>query len=874
MKRRHVTRMMAVVTAMGLTVTTPMTAMAETISNSAGTETVVEYVEVVGSGTETIDGDVANSDGDYAVYMGDDVDYSGGTWKIEDVLDGSVTITGDVSVDDKNNDVETWIDGVYIESEGGKGSVTIGGDITVSSKDGRAQGINADGSSEGAGANTNINIEVGGDINAASDNSYAKGIRIESGVAGEITVHGDIKANGAAQNETDSSNHGILVNKNESGKTEPLTIAVDGDVTAEGYHGRGIVSNDKGRAIDIKIGGNVSGSQHGIGGNDNCGKTSITVGGDVSGGEAGVTWGNDGGEMHIIIDGNVSSEGVGIASSTENGGKTDIEIGGEVKSSGNQGIWIGGSDADIALTVGKGITVSNESGKLTVEGLGISGSIRGAEDTDISHIDAKINGDIVVTSKEHRAVGIEVAGAVEGDITVNGDIKAKGDDKPEEEESIKGNSEAFGINFAKTEISSEQPITITVGGDVLAEGYNACAVYGENYKGTALLSVDGDITGSRWGVGLAGDGDVDVVTTGTISHQGGADGSSIWLSIKESTDDVPSVTAWKIEGAGDGTLLQVKHNGEAVSDEKKADIVKEYADKALAAINYIIKGSVTENGKETDNGTIVLTGASGTVTVGDKTYETAHQGESIKISVKTVDGYKYSISDGQGLLTKNSDGTYTLRVPEGGGVDLKAVIEKIENQRREDRDSDDSDSSSGSGGSSGSGSSSGSSGTGIAAKNAKGPGALVNAEGSWIAVNGGNMFMYSDGSYAAGSNILTSDGTTKEHLGWVRSNDRWYAFGADAVMKTGWVRDEYEDKWYYCDINNGMNTGWMLSTEDGYWYYLDPATGCMLTGWQTINGKKYYLGANSAAAGHPYGALYINGTTPDGFSVDADGARV
>jgi len=40
----------------------------------------------------------------------------------------------------------------------------------------------------------------------------------------------------------------------------------------------------------------------------------------------------------------------------------------------------------------------------------------------------------------------------------------------------------------------------------------------------------------------------------------------------------------------------------------------------------------------------------------------------------------------------------------------------------------------------------------------------------------------------------------------------------------------------------------------------------MLTGWQAINGKYYYLGTN--------GAMYYNTWTPDGKYVDGSGAWV
>ena len=66
----------------------------------------------------------------------------------------------------------------------------------------------------------------------------------------------------------------------------------------------------------------------------------------------------------------------------------------------------------------------------------------------------------------------------------------------------------------------------------------------------------------------------------------------------------------------------------------------------------------------------------------------------------------------------------------------------------------------------------------------------------------------------------------------------------------------------------------------------------MLSGWQTINGKQYYLAPIPAATTYtfdtqnvmwvydnvknlrPYGSLYVNTTTPDNFKVNADGVKV
>ena len=66
-----------------------------------------------------------------------------------------------------------------------------------------------------------------------------------------------------------------------------------------------------------------------------------------------------------------------------------------------------------------------------------------------------------------------------------------------------------------------------------------------------------------------------------------------------------------------------------------------------------------------------------------------------------------------------------------------------------------------------------------------------------------------------------------------------------------------------------MLTGWQL--ENNAVYYLnnnptDPHYGAMMSGWVTVDGIDYYLDNT--------GKLVVNGTTPDGYLVDANGAKI
>ena len=97
--------------------------------------------------------------------------------------------------------------------------------------------------------------------------------------------------------------------------------------------------------------------------------------------------------------------------------------------------------------------------------------------------------------------------------------------------------------------------------------------------------------------------------------------------------------------------------------------------------------------------------------------------------------------------------------------------------------------------------------------------------------------------------------------GWIKENGTWYYLNKSGAMQTGWVKDK--GTWYYLNDSGAMQTGWVK--ENGTWYYLNQS-GSMETGWFTVSDKWYY--ANES------GALAINTTTPDGYTVNADGEWV
>ncbi len=106
--------------------------------------------------------------------------------------------------------------------------------------------------------------------------------------------------------------------------------------------------------------------------------------------------------------------------------------------------------------------------------------------------------------------------------------------------------------------------------------------------------------------------------------------------------------------------------------------------------------------------------------------------------------------------------------------------------------------------------------------------AYPEVEGTWSETAQGWQFLKKTGGYARGETF--------------RNNGRVYGFGTDCYMLTGWHL--VNGTWHYFDANGSMAFGQWIETS-GLWYYVD---------------------AN--------GSLFVNGTTPDGYRVDANGVWI
>ena len=597
----------------------------------------------------------------------------------------------------------------------------------------------------------------------------------------------------------------------------PMTALADTmeRVVVEGTEGNGIydaVSNDK--AVNGGVAMTDSGTTP-LNGN-------VTIKGDVSVTDkkasttgsyvTGAYISSDKGSAELNIGGSINvdntkggtyADGILI----QKGGNSNITVGGDVSVKANSahayGVSSYSSDSN-TIKIGGNVAAKSDNGYAT--GMDITTETKVTVDKSVE----------VSAGQTSTATGVKVSTA-KGEVNIGKNVTASGADTK-------------GIYVYQS--GEKGKISVNVGGDVKSTGTtDGKGIYIGNNYGTVDIKVGGDVNGSTAGIFIENNSKnaaASVTVGGTLSASAD-DAHAIVISNYGSSVAEPEITAWKIESTD--SIVAVTGG----SDEKTR---KEAAEKIQSNINYIIKADTTENGETSSNGKIVLKavkGELGSVKIGDKTYETANKDQTIIINVETARGYKSTVkNNGTGTLTANANGTYTLTIPEGGGVDLRAVLEKIESDRRSSDGGRSSD--------------------------------REEKTNNVITLSADNL---TDTAYPEQGN---DQGWTSNGLGWrVKKPDGNYA-------NNEWYYSSWngEENWYHFDERGYLQSGW-LTDADGQKYYLynahDGQYGRMLTGWNEINGRWYFF--NTAATGTaPLGALFTNGITPDGYTVDASGARV
>ncbi len=402
----------------------------------------------------------------------------------------------------------------------------------------------------------------------------------------------------------------------------------------------------------------------------------------------------------ITVNGNVSAEGEsckGVVAAD----KSTTTVTGNVTAEGTRsyGVWAGGFGGKEGSTVNAGSVTANGSNstgvyaenhaKVTVEN-----DVKASEGTTSIPDDGKYVSPVIGVSASGNA-NVTVKGNVEvngtgaegitvsttGEITVGGDIIASGNkyvwEENGEEREVTGITAVGGV--------------IKVTGDVTSTG-TGIIIERTKEMINSDVAVTGDVKGSS---GIVMNTDSRVTVGGTVTATDGT-GLTILLEEGKSTGDVTLGTL-SVERDGEtGILLDVKgmENLQTIDDIIKAmpeinifEInVKDNAsylwvddgtqDDAISAIgiskeeamntilqqkvNYLLR---TEN---TSNATISLD------------QDRALEYTKITFHVKAADGYQVKgVSAGKAAVIDNGDGSYSVIVPRGGGVNISAIVEAI-----------------------------------------------------------------------------------------------------------------------------------------------------------------------------------------------------
>lgn len=420
----------------------------------------------------------------------------------------------------------------------------------------------------------------------------------------------------------------------------------------------------------------------------------VTTTGEIS---DGVT--ADGSNTKVTVKGNVTVSGTGSAGVSANNNAT-VEVTGNVEAKGDNQThegqtggtyiddWANGVEADNGSKVTVGGNVTSKKG-MAIDSHGSEVTVKGdVHSEEESAINAREGSTITIDGSVSSNAGITLGGIIEttdSTIKITKDVTAKN---------------AWGI-------LAGPGADIEVGGNVSSEkeavyitGKGALIVVDGNVystKGCAMDVLDqaeaivkGDVSGNKLAIwmdnrsklqalgkissndvgillSLYGDQGTGELELGTIDAQ-----TAISINYGEYKDidkilaALPEMTVYKMNA---DTLLRLYTGSGAYFS---LDDEKSLADRILQEkLQYAIRKQDTSNGK---------------INIADELTK-AKEGQTLTFSVVANDGYEVdSVSAGGENIPviKNDNGTYSITVPKGGGVNISAIFKSIKQNQTPD----------------------------------------------------------------------------------------------------------------------------------------------------------------------------------------------
>lgn len=449
---------------------------------------------------------------------------------------------------------------------------------------------------------------------------------------GALAVEGaDLTVNGNVSDGLVSDGATVTVNGNVTGKgidtvnANNGTVKVNGTVTATDLNERTgvLASNGSNLTVgDTEVGGKKSTGVIAESG------SKATAGNVKVSGEC-MTGASAYGDSTVHVKGDVTADGKGVTGvSVHDGDKSSLIVDGDVTATGENSVGINGETGTIKVggdVSGIEAVVARGEADVTVDG-----SVRGT----FSGIAAVGNASVSVKGDAGTKIATGVFAEENATVTVDGNVTG-------------GTTEEFeGLYPA---IITGTGTTVIVKGTVSTAEGNGSAVAIRcwdtgNQKGTLIID----------------------------KAKAGGEANAIYVDAAPSAsqedilNSLPDIVVGELVAKNEDFIWN-RYDAELYQKNPEDETIGELNEKIYATIRYMIRWNNSEGGSFSVDGTSKY---------GE--YDVAQENQELGITIQIAEGYELeSISGGKAQVLQRPDGTWSVIVPRGGGVNLSAVLKRI-----------------------------------------------------------------------------------------------------------------------------------------------------------------------------------------------------
>ena len=441
----------------------------------------------------------------------------------------------------------------------------------------------------------------------------------------DLTVNGNVSDGLVSDGATLTVNGNVTGNGIDTVVAEKGTVTVNGTVTATDLSRQtGVLASNGSKLTvgDTEVGGKEStgviaesGSKATAG--------NVKVSGECMTGASAY----GGGTVHVK--GDVTADGKGVTGvSVHDGDKSSLIVDGDVTATGENSVGINGETGTIKVggdVSGIEAVVARGEADVTVDG-----SVRGT----FSGIAAVGNASVSVKGDAGTKIATGVLAEENATVTVDGNVTG-------------GTTEEFeGLYPA---IITGTGTTVIVKGTVSTAEGNGSAVAIRcwdtgNQKGTLIID----------------------------KAKAGGEANAIYVDAAPSAsqedilNSLPDIVVGELVAKNEDFIWNSYDNG-LYDNDPEDETIGELNEKIYATIRYMIRWNNSEGGSFSVDGTSKY---------GE--YDVAQENQELGITIQIAEGYELeSISGGKAQVLQRPDGTWSVIVPRGGGVNLSAVLKRI-----------------------------------------------------------------------------------------------------------------------------------------------------------------------------------------------------